>query len=207
MDPMRRLCKMEEPINRICTESTGKMFCLETVLVLLSICQAVLRVPYRTVVGLATSWGQAAHVRRPVTPAVRLLVPAQRLDFGKILQIQINVRTRHGKQTVDLAGGVPTAYVAGMVGFGANTPIGFTQHIKQKPAGQLYVEYDVACVRQGPAEHCWIHMPCITQPIPYSCVAEGVLQRPSPNINGIAAGVTLMLPWTDVMRHCEPKNN
>ena len=32
--------------------------------------------------------------------------------------------------------------------FGAQTPAGFNLLVKQKPAGQLYVEYDVVCSRQ-----------------------------------------------------------
>lgn len=35
--------------------------------------------------------------------------------------------------------------------FGANVPKGFSQHVKQKPAGEMYVEYSVYCLRQGHA--------------------------------------------------------
>ena len=40
---------------------------------------------------------------------------------------------------------------AGTFAFGANIPKGFTHFVKQKPAGQLYVEYSVECLRQVPA--------------------------------------------------------
>ena len=40
---------------------------------------------------------------------------------------------------------------AGIFAFGANIPKGFTHYVKQKPAGQLYVEYKVDCLRQAPA--------------------------------------------------------
>lgn len=42
---------------------------------------------------------------------------------------------------------VRMVYAAGTFAFGANIPKGFTHFVKQKPAGQLYVEYDVDCFR------------------------------------------------------------
>ena len=115
---------------------------------------------------------------------------------------------------------------AGTFAFGANIPKGFTHFVKQKPAGQLYVEYSVDCLRQVPActelimswiamnLYCWwcqglqptLHFHALRIPncSLYNCVAS---YAPIPTADGIAAGATRMPPSTEGLSHREPKSD